>query len=79
MLVLTRKANEAIYIGDGIEVVVLEAHGSRVRLGFRAPANVSIRRPEAGPSSSRKSESGSGSADHRVTQVLAELASAPAD
>jgi carbon storage regulator len=48
MLVLTRKLNETICIGDDIEVVVLEVKGSRVRLGFRAPSNVSIRRPEAG-------------------------------
>lgn len=46
MLVLTRKTNEAICIGDNIEIVVLEAHGSRVRLGFRAPKNVSIQRRE---------------------------------
>lgn len=48
MLVLTRKLNESVCIGDDIEVVVLEAKGNRVRLGFRAPAHISIRRPEAG-------------------------------
>lgn len=46
MLVLTRKTNESICIGEGIEVIVLEAHGSRVRLGFKAPKNVSIQRRE---------------------------------
>lgn len=46
MLVLTRTTNEAICIGDNIEIIVLEAHGSRVRLGFRAPKDVCIQRRE---------------------------------
>jgi len=46
MLVLTRKPQEAVRIGDDIEVVVLEVHGDRVKLGFRAPAEVPIHRGE---------------------------------
>ena len=38
MLVLSRKPNEAIKIGQDIEIVVLEVHGDRVKLGFVAPA-----------------------------------------
>ena len=53
MLVLTRKTNESVCIGDDIEVVVLEAHGSRVRLGFRAPQNVSIQRREVADRAAR--------------------------
>jgi len=46
MLVLSRKPKEAICIGQDIEVVVLEIHGDRVKLGFTAPAEVPIHRGE---------------------------------
>jgi carbon storage regulator len=46
MLVLSRKPNEAIKIGQEIEVIVLEVHGDRVKLGFVAPADVPIHRGE---------------------------------
>jgi carbon storage regulator len=36
MLVLTRKKNERIHIGDGITVVVIEVRGKYVRLGIEA-------------------------------------------
>jgi carbon storage regulator len=46
MLVLSRKLNEAATIGQDIEVVVLEIHGDRVKLGFKAPPEVPIHRRE---------------------------------
>jgi len=46
MLVLSRKLNEAIKIGQDIEIVVLEVHGDRVKLGFSAPPEVPIHRRE---------------------------------
>ncbi len=46
MLVLSRKPNEVIKIGQDIEVVVLEIHGDRVKLGILAPAEVPIHRRE---------------------------------
>lgn len=46
MLVLTRKTNESIFIAGGIEVMVVQVRGNRVRLGFRAPSDVSIQRKE---------------------------------
>jgi carbon storage regulator len=46
MLVLTRKLNESITIDGEIEVMVVAVHGNKVRLGCRAPADVSIRRTE---------------------------------
>ena len=46
MLVLSRKPNEAVRIGQEIEVVVLEVHGDRVKLGFKAPAEMPIHRGE---------------------------------
>jgi len=46
MLVLTRKQGEQIWIGDNICVTVLAIEGNRVRLGVKAPADVSILRVE---------------------------------
>jgi carbon storage regulator len=46
MLVLTRKTNEQIMIGEDVRVVVLGVQGNRVRLGFIAPGDVTIQRAE---------------------------------
>ena len=46
MLVLTRKVNQSIVIGEGIEVVVLEVRGEQVRLGIKAPDNLKVYRKE---------------------------------
>lgn len=46
MLVLTRKLHQSIVIGDQIEVVVLEVRGEQVRLGIKAPKDVSVHRKE---------------------------------
>jgi carbon storage regulator len=46
VLVVTRKRNEAIIIGDGIEVRVLRVGRDGVRLGVSAPASVPVNRAE---------------------------------
>ena len=46
MLVLNRRIGEKIVIADNIEVVVLEVHGNRVKLGFTGPPEVSFHREE---------------------------------
>jgi carbon storage regulator len=46
MLVLTRKKNETIVIGENIVVMVIEVRGDRVRLGIDAPKEVSVYRHE---------------------------------
>lgn len=46
MLVLSRKTDEAIVIGDNIEVTVLSIRGNRVRLGIKAPNSVTVHRME---------------------------------
>lgn len=46
MLVLTRKANQSIMIGDSIEVSVLSVMGEKVRLGIQAPRDVPVYRKE---------------------------------
>jgi carbon storage regulator len=46
MLVLARKLNESIMIGDEIEVVVIDIKGDQVKLGIRAPKSVTVHRME---------------------------------
>jgi carbon storage regulator len=46
MLVLTRKSNQSIMIGDDIEVRVLSVAGDKVRLGIEAPDDVPVFRKE---------------------------------
>ena len=46
-LILTRKLNESVMIGDDIEVTVAEVlSGNKIRLGFKAPDDVKIYRKE---------------------------------
>lgn len=46
MLVLSRKENETIKIGDEIEIRILEVKGDTVRIGIEAPKSVDILRGE---------------------------------
>jgi carbon storage regulator CsrA len=46
MLVLSRKVNEEIIIGDNIRVRLVKIGGGRARLGISAPPEVSVRRAE---------------------------------
>lgn len=46
MLVLTRKSNEAIKIGDDIEVTILAIEGDQIKLGIDAPKSIDIHRKE---------------------------------
>lgn len=46
MLVLTRKSNEAIKIGEDIEIKILEVDGEQVKVGISAPRDVDIHRQE---------------------------------
>jgi carbon storage regulator len=46
MLVLTRKRNESIMIGDSVEVSVIEVKGDQVKLGIKAPKDIKVHRKE---------------------------------
>ncbi len=46
MLILTRKVNERVVIGDDIEVSVVEIRGDQVKLGIVAPRTVKVYRQE---------------------------------
>ncbi|MGH2993207.1 MAG: carbon storage regulator CsrA [Solirubrobacterales bacterium] len=46
MLVLTRKTNQSIMIGDDVEISVLAVSGDKVRIGIAAPRDVPVFRKE---------------------------------
>ena len=46
MLILARKSNESIMIGDSIEISVVDIKGDQVKLGIRAPREVKVFRTE---------------------------------
>ncbi len=46
MLVLTRRENESIMIGDSIEVKLLDVKEHQVKLGIAAPKNIAVHRKE---------------------------------
>lgn len=45
-LVITRKAGEAVFIGDDVEIIVVRIEGDKARLQIKAPLNVRILRKE---------------------------------
>jgi len=46
MLILTRKVDETIKIGDDIEIVIADIRNNRVRVGITAPKDVPVHRSE---------------------------------
>ena len=73
MLVLTRKTNQSIMIGDEIEVSVLAVSRDKIRLGITAPRDVPVFRKEV--YLSIKGEGGAdGDAHGAVSDALDELA-----
>ena len=46
MLVLSRKKNERIMIGDDIILMIVEIRGDKIKIGIEAPASVAVDREE---------------------------------
>ncbi len=46
MLILTRRVGESVVIGDDVDVTVLGVKGNQVRLGVKAPREISVHREE---------------------------------
>jgi len=46
VLVLSRRVNQSIKIGDDIEIMIIEVRGDQVRVGVNAPRDVTVHRKE---------------------------------
>ena len=46
MLILSRKTNQKIRVGDSIEITVIEVRGDQVKIGVEAPRSVKVFREE---------------------------------
>jgi carbon storage regulator len=46
MLILTRRVGEALKIGDNVDVTILSVQGNQVRIGIKAPKDVTVHREE---------------------------------
>lgn len=46
MLVLTRKLNESIMIGDDVKITIVDVKGDQVKLGITAPRQIAVHREE---------------------------------
>lgn len=72
MLVLTRKRNQSIMIGDEIEVTVLAVSKDKIRLGITAPREISVFRKEV-YLTIHEGEQGVEEASGKVSEALDEL------
>ncbi len=73
MLVLSRQRDEAIIIGDDVELTVVDIRGDKVRLGITAPAHIAVHRKEIYEAIKRENEQaarfGEGDLDSLPRQV----------
>lgn len=58
MLVLSRKKDEKIVIGDNVSIMIVEIRGDKVRLGIEAPREISVHRREVYDAIKRKEAEG---------------------
>ena len=76
MLVLTRKSNQSIMIGDDIEVSVLSIMGEKVRIGIQAPRDIPVFRKEVYVEIQRETAAGRSDAREQVDEALKRMGEA---
>ena len=75
MLVLTRKTNQSIMIGDDVEISVLAVAGDKVRIGITAPRDVPVFRKEVYLSIQAENANVPAGSGERVNKALDDLKS----
>ena len=73
MLVLTRKSNQSIMIGDEVEITVLSIMGEKVRIGIQAPRSIPVFRKEVYLEIQQERVAGEGSSRGEVDAALGKL------
>ncbi len=66
MLILTRRPDESIHIGDNVVVRVLGVVGNNVRIGIDAPRNIPVHREEIYERAKNEKKDPNGDADGNV-------------
>lgn len=69
MLVLSRRANESVMIGQDVVVTVIEVRGDQVRLGISAPRSVPVHREEVALEIRRANERAAAAAPNDVADL----------
>jgi len=77
MLVLTRKSNQSVMIGDDIEVTVLSIIGEKVRIGIQAPREIPVFRKEVYLEIQQQNVAARASAGAEVDDALKRLSASP--
>ncbi len=75
MLVLTRKSNQSIMIGDDIEVSILSIMGEKVRVGIQAPRDIPVFRREVYLEIQQENRAAGSTARAEVDEALKKLSS----
>jgi len=60
MLILTRRMNETLVVGDDVRVTVLGINGNQVRIGVKAPRHIPVHREEVYEKIKKQESSDSG-------------------
>ena len=79
MLVLTRKTNQSIMIGDDVEVSVLSVSRDKIRLGITAPKDIPVYRKEVWLSIQDGNDSSDADGDAGAKQQSSEIEEAIID
>lgn len=64
MLILTRRVGETVVIGNDVDITVLGVKGNQVRLGVKAPREISVHREEIYKRIKGEAKNGNGHAGH---------------
>ena len=78
MLVIRRRPGETLVIGDNVEIEILDASPSQVKLGIRAPRSVAVLRKEIHLTRQQNLASARGFSPAAVNHLRKSLKSAPA-
>lgn len=68
MLVLSRHRDESIMIGDDVVITIVDIRGDKVRLGIKAPQEITVHRQEVYDAIKRENEATQGSSTNVTNQ-----------